>query len=246
MYGPLLFIVGGGMLVLAFVLLRFAWREGNLAGGLEVSGMIALMGLTSVGFGLLVSGSVEAGLLLVTAMGVVFGIWMLFQMMRRWHVRWLAFLSGGIGGLLLVVSLPAGLEWGHLYARGLPVQAEVVGMLQGPTHDPDADDGFQRFPVTYVTYQFDAEAGGQQKRFQRQGELFGRYQKGTGLLRVRYDPADPNHSRMVREFRWTRNVLVTAGVFLALGIVLFVVSRRRPGRADASPGHRRSSPAVQH
>jgi hypothetical protein len=163
-----------------------------------------------------------------------------FVMPLRRRLVWLSRFLIGVGGLILVASLPAALAWGHLYFRGVPVRAEVVSMVQGPAHDPDDDDGYQRFPVTHVTYRFEADVGGQPRQFRREGELAGRYRAGSGFVRVLYDPADPGNSRMVREFGWTRAVLLVAAALLALGVGLILVLRRgrRGGAGDvsAAPG----------
>src|SRR5262245_13205298 len=44
----------------------------------------------------------------------------------RRRLKWLSCFLVGVGGLILAVLLPAGLAWGHLYVRGVSVQAEVV------------------------------------------------------------------------------------------------------------------------
>lgn len=239
MDGPLLFILGSGLLALALFMLRFPWVAGDWLSGIEVSALLALMGLSSIGFGLLLNGAVAVGMPLIVVVAVVFGTGILCRVIGRRHLRWLSYLSGGSGGMILVVLLPSGLEWGNLYVRGLPVRAEVVGMVEESTYDPDTDEGFQRFPVTYVTYQFDAPVDGQLHQFQRQGELSGRYRKGSGFVNVLYDPAHPNHCRMIRESHLARNGLIAAAVFLALGIGSSLMSRRgSPGRAatvNASP-----------
>lgn len=246
MHGPLLLIVGCGLIALALFLLRVAWGAGNFVGALGICAGIALMGLAFISFGLLLltESLAVAGPLLV-AVSIAFGLWLLCNVCGPRHFRWISYLSGGAGGLILVVLLPAGFAWGHLYFRGVPVQAEVVSLAEGPTYDPD-DDGYQRFPVTHVTYQFEAEVGGQRRLFRREGELFGRYRKGTGFVRVLHDPADPDHSRMIREFHWTRNGLLAAAVFLALGVGSYLLSRRgsqastRGGEANGhEPGHPR-------
>src|SRR5262245_22047112 len=100
---------------------------------------------------------------------VVVAIMFLFHPMSatpvRRRLKWLSCFLIGVGGLILAVSLPSALAWGNLYVRGVSVQAEVVSMAEGPTYDPD-DDGYQRLPVTHVTYQFEAEVGGQRRQFQ--------------------------------------------------------------------------------
>ena len=226
MNGPILLIIGIGLIALAILMLRIAWRAGNFAGGLQVFAAIALMGLASIGFGLILTGAVIAGLLLVAALWIVFALGLIYSRCQRRHLKWVSYFTFGIGGLILAVLIPTGLDWWHLYFRGLHVQANVVTLAEGLTHDPDDDEGYQRFPVTHVAYQFEAEVGGQRRRFRREGELPGRYRMGTGFVQVLYDPADPDHSRMVREFHWMRNGLVVAAVFLVLGVGIYLISRR--------------------
>jgi hypothetical protein len=149
----------------------------------------------------------------------------IFVMPVKRRLKWLSCFLIGVGGLILIVSLPTWLGWGHLYFRGVRVRAEVVSMMEGSTYDPD-DDGGQQFPVTHVTYQFEAEAGGQRRQYRRLGELPGRYRMGAGFVSVLYDPADPDHSRMIQEFGWTQYGLVAAAVLLALGVGSFLISRR--------------------
>lgn len=237
MNGTFLLIIGSVLIGLAILLLGFAWRAGYLAGGFQVSAVIALMGLTSIGFGLILTGVVVTGLLIVAVMWVVFALGLLYNLCQRKHLKWIGYFAFGIGGLVLVVLIPAGLDWWHLYFRGVSIQAAVVSAVEDSTHDPDADEGFQRFPVTYVTYQFEAEVGGQRRLFRRLCELSGRYRKGTGFVSVLYDPANPDHSRMAREFTWMQYGLMIAAVFLVLGVVFYLISNRgSEGRIDLQNG----------
>lgn len=250
MDGPFLLIVGCVLMALALFLfhLAAAGRSRRAAWGLEeadprglfsVSAMVAFFAVAFLSFGLLLIGWLAVALPLIAALWFFGGLWFIYQLCGHRAFRWLSYLSGGVGGLILVVLIPAVFDWGRLYVRGVRVRAEVVSMTEGSTYDFD-DEGYQSFPATHVTYQFEAEVSGQQRQFRRQGELTGRYQKGSGFINVLYDPADPNHSRMTREFHWTRNGLVAAAVFLALGVGFFLFSRRGSrGACDASAAPKR-------
>jgi hypothetical protein len=192
-WGSLLLIVGCVLTALALVMLRAeaanrrrsrraAWGAGEVVASrpdeeLEspyaAAGGVALIGLTSLGFGLLLltRSLAVAGPLLAAVWAGGLGFFAYCFADRR-HLRWASYLSGSVGGLILVVSLPAWLDWGRLYFRGVPVRARIVSMQEGSTYDPD-DDGYRRFPVTHVTYQFEAEVGGQRHQFRREGELPG-------------------------------------------------------------------------
>lgn len=127
-------------------------------------------------------------------------------------------LSAAVCGLIVLVSLPTWLEWVHLHARGVPVRAKVVST------EEEYDQILERY-VTRVVYQFEAEGGGQPRQFRREGELRGRYLMASGFIKVLYDPADPAHSRMTREFRGARDGMVAAAVCLALGVACRRFSR---------------------
>lgn len=144
-------------------------------------------------------------------------------------LRWVCYLSVGYCGLIVIVSVPAWLDWVHLYCRGVPVRAKVVSWNQ--EYDPERTGGHH---FTHVTYQFEAEVAGQRQQFRREGELPGQYFMVSGFINVLYDPADPAHSRMTRESRGARDGVVAAAVFLALGVASFLLSRG-PRRAQPTP-----------
>jgi len=142
-------------------------------------------------------------------------------------LRWVAWLSVGVGGLITVLTLPAWLDWGFLYTRGVPVRAKVVNTNE------EYDSDLERF-VTHVTYQFEDEVGGESQQFRREGTLPGRYQMVSGFINVHYDPAAPANSRMTREFSGPRDGLIAAAVFLAIGVASLLLSSE-PSRARPTP-----------
>ena len=60
MDGLLLLVVGSGLLGLAVFALRAAWVAGDWTSGIEVSAVIAILGLASIGFGLLLIAAILA------------------------------------------------------------------------------------------------------------------------------------------------------------------------------------------
>ena len=157
-------------------------------------------------------------------------------------LRWVSYLSVGVGGLILVMSLPMWLDWGHLSFHGVPVRAQIVNTKEELTADPDPDIP-DRY-VTHVTYRFEAEVGGQRQQFQREGKLRGRYQVVSGFIHVLYDPANPKHSRMTREFRAVRDGMVAAAVILALDVASVLLSRKQGGRIPRGLAHAGDGVAV--
>lgn len=252
MVGLLFLIVGCVLTALALVMLYHATvgrrrsrrgtrflEEADSGGLYDMTVFATIFGLAFVGFGLLLlTESLTVAVPLLAAVWFFGGLWFICKLCGHRQLRWLSYLSGGVGGLILVMVFPAILDWGYLYLRGISVRAEVVSMMVGSTYDPDGD-GYSRFPVTHVTYQFEAEVDGQPRQFRREGELSGRYRMGSGFVRVLYDPADPSHSRMIREFHWTRHGLVAAAVFLTLGAWFFLISRQPGGARKVGEAPRR-------
>lgn len=154
----------------------------------------------------------------------------------RQSLRWVSWLSVAACGLIVVVSLRAWIDWADLHFRGIPARAEVVSM------EEEYDSILER-SVTRVIYQFEAEAGGQRRQFRREAELPGRGIMVSGFVDVLHAPADPEHSRMIQEFRGARFGMASAAVFLVLGVATFLLGRRRawssPSASGAVPSLRR-------